>query len=67
MNFDVIYNDISKSKLEKSIKDYKTVNKEDFDGYDHMIKDNMISLAHRSDRDDIFFAKDLDRTHFFEK
>ena len=67
INFDIIYNDICKSKLQKSIKDYKTINKEDFDNYEHRVKGNMISSAHGSERDNIFFAKDLDRTHFLEK
>ena len=53
--------------MQKSIKDYKTINKEDFDNYEHRVKGNMISSAHRSERDNIFFAKDLDRTHFLEK
>ena len=57
INFDTIYNNICKSKLQKSIKDYKTINKEDFDGYDHRVKDNIISLAHRSERDNIFLLR----------
>ena len=43
INFDIIYNEIRKSKLQKSIKDYKTINKKDFDVYDHRVKGNMIS------------------------
>ena len=67
VNFDIIYNEIRKTKLQKPIDKYQTIYKKDFDVYDQKLKDGMIRSAHRSERTDTFFEKDLDRKHFFEK
>ena len=61
VNFDIIYNDISKTKLQKPLEEYQTINKNDFDGYNQKPKNEMLSAAYRSERKDIFFEKDLDR------
>ena len=67
VNFNIIYNDICKTKLQKPLEEYRTINKNDFDGYNQKLKNEMLSAAYRSERKNIFFEKDLDRNHFFEK
>ena len=67
VNFDVIYNDIRKTKLQKPLEQYQTINKNDFDGYDQKLKNEMLGTAHRSKRKDILVEKELDRKHFLEK
>ena len=66
VSFDIIYNGIRKTKLQKPLEDYQTINKNDFDGYDQKLKNEMLSAAHRSERKDIFFEKDLDRNRFLK-
>ena len=63
-NFDIIYNDIHKSKLQKSIKDYKAINKEHFYGYGHRVKDNIQAPLTNLK---VAWAKGLECTHFLEK
>ena len=67
VNLDIIYHGIRKTKLQKPVEEYQTIYKNDFDGYDQKLKNEMLSVAYRSERKDIFFEKDLDRNHFFEK
>ena len=62
VSFDII----RKTKLQKPLEDYQTINKNDFDGYDQKLKNEMLSAAHRSERKDIFFGKDLDRNRFLK-
>ena len=57
VNFDIIYNDIHKRKLEKPIEEYQTNCNEDFDNYEPEVKNNLLSSAHRSKRNDIFLPK----------
>ena len=66
VSFDIIYNGIRKTKLQKPLEDYQTIDKNDFDGYDQKLKNEMLSAAHRSERKDIFFGKDLDRNRFLK-
>ena len=54
VNFDIIYNDIQKSQLEKPHEEYQTIHKNDFNGYDQKLKDKMLSAAYRSERKDVF-------------
>ena len=61
VNFDIIYNDIRKTKLQKPLEEYQTINKNDFDGYNQKPKNEMLTAAYRSERKDIFFEEDLDR------
>ena len=37
VNFVIIYNDISKTKLQKPLEEYQTINKNDFDGYNQKL------------------------------
>ena len=67
INFNIIYSDIRKSQLQKPLDEYQTIHKNDFDGYNQKLKDEMVSAAHRSECTDIFFEKDLGRKHFFDK
>ena len=55
VNFDIIHHDIRKTKLQKPLEEYQTVNKNDFDGYNQKLKNEMSSAAHRSVRKDVFF------------
>ena len=65
VNSDIIYSNIRKSQLQKPLEEYQTIHKNDFNGYDQKLKDEMLSAAYRSERKDVFFEKDLDRKHFF--
>ena len=67
VNFYITYNDIRKSKLQKPLEEYHAINKNYFDGYNQKLKCEMLCAAYRSKRKGIFFRKDLDRNHFFEK
>ena len=42
VNFVIIYNDIRKTKLQKPLEEYQTINKNDFDGYDQKLKNEML-------------------------
>ena len=53
VNFDIIYRDIRKTKLQNPLEEYQTINKNDFDGYDKKLKNEMLSAAYRSKRKDI--------------
>ena len=55
VNFDIVYNDICKTKLQKPLEEYQTINKNDIDGYEQKLKNEMLSAAYRSERKDIFF------------
>ena len=55
VNFDIIHHDIRKTKLQKPLEEYQTVNKNDFDGYNQKLKNEMPSAAHRSVRKDVVF------------
>ena len=57
VNFYITYNDIRKSKLQKPLEEYHTINKNDFDGYNQKLKCEMLSAAYRSKRKGIFFEK----------
>ena len=57
VNFDIIYNDICKMKLQKSLEEYRRINKNDFDRYDQKLKNEMLSAAYRSECKDIFLRK----------
>ena len=50
VNFDIIYNDIRKSQLQKPLEEYQTIHKIDFNGYNQKFKDEMLSAAYRSER-----------------
>ena len=67
INFGIIHNDIHKRKLEKPIEEYPAICNKDFDNYEPEFKKNMWSYAHRSECNDIFFTKDLDRRLFLQK
>ena len=55
VNFAIIYGDIPKRKLEKPIEEYQTIcNK---DNYEPEVKNNMLSSAHRSERNNIFLPE----------
>ena len=49
VNFDIIYNDIQKSQLQKLLEEYQTIHKYDFNGYDQKLRDKMLSAAYRSE------------------
>ena len=66
VNFDIIYNDIHKRKLEKTIEEYQTICNKDVDNYKPEVQNSMLSSAHRSERNDIFFTEDIDRRHFLQ-
>ena len=67
VNFVIIYNDIRKTKLQKPLEEYQTINKNDFDGYDQKLKNEMLVQLIDPNVRIFFFEKDLDRNHFFEK
>ena len=67
VNFDIIYNDIHKRKLEKAIEEDQTICNKDVNNYKPEVQNSMLSSAHRSERNDIFFTEDLDRKHFLQK
>ena len=54
----VWYNDICKTKLQKPLEEYQTINKNYFNGYDQKLKNEMLSAAYRSEHKDwIFLVK----------
>ena len=67
VNFVIIYNDIRKTKLQKPLEEYQTINKNDFDGYDQKLKNEMLVQLIDPNVRIFFFEKYLDRNHFFEK
>ena len=67
VNFDIIYNDICKMKLQKSLEEYRRINKNDFDRYDQKLKNEMLSAAYRSKCKDIFLRKIQIETIFQKK
>ena len=67
VNFVIIYNDICKTKLQKPLEEYQTINKNDFDGYDQKLKNEMLVQLIDPNVRMFFFEKDLDRNRFFEK
>ena len=62
----IIYNDIHKRKLEKAIEEDETICNKDVNNYKPEVQNSMLSSAHRSERNDIFFTEDLDRRHFLQ-
>ena len=42
VNFVIIYNEIRKTKLQKPLEEYQTINKNDFDRYDQKLKNEML-------------------------
>ena len=57
VNFDIIYKDIRKSQLQKPFEEYQTIHKNDFKGYNQKLKDEMLTVAYRSERKDVFLRK----------
>ena len=53
-NFDIIYNDIQISQLQKLLEEYHTTHKNDFNRYDQKRKDEIVSAAYRPERKDVF-------------
>ena len=67
INFNIIYNDIWKSQLQNLLGEHWTIHKNDFDRYAQQLKYEMVSAGHGSEHKNVFFEKDLDKKHFFEK
>ena len=57
VNFGIIYNNIRKSQLQKLLEEYQTNHKNDFNGYEQKLKDEILSVAYRSERKDVFLRK----------
>ena len=59
VNFDIIYNSCRGYLLMKSVKDQKTVYKNDFVAYLPEVKDKVVSAALRNKRNDLWIQRDL--------
>ena len=66
-NFGFIHNSCRGDRLPKSEKEYKTVEKEDFQGYPEKEKYKFVSSVARTERKDLRYQRDLMIEHFFKK
>lgn len=55
VNFDIFYHNIGGCKLQKQLEDYQKISEENITNYGFTVKCDMISVAHHSERYNIFF------------
>ena len=65
MNFDIIYKSILGEKISESdLKNYQTVKYERVKKYPLKDKNDFLGAAFRSDRKDLYFDKEVIKSHF---
>ena len=64
INFDMIYNECKGTPLQKSVKYYQTINQDNLECAKQEDKEEFISEAIKSKRDDLFITKEVMVQHF---
>ena len=64
INFGITHNNCRRYRLEKSVKDHKTVFKTDFVEYPNKVKEKVVSAVFRNKRGHLWAQRDLMIVHF---
>ena len=66
VNFDIIHYKCGKDSLKTDYKNYKTVQKSDFNNYSNKKEKNVLSAVFRNKKDDLWVEHDVVLKHFRE-
>ena len=66
-NFDIINHECHSTSLQNPKQYYKTMQKKDFNNYEHYVQTKAISSAIKSERSNIYFEQGVLKQHFKKK